>query len=436
MEIRLNDERIVRGWAFFDWANSAFALVISVAIFPAYFINSTPDTIPILGMEISNSALFSYTISFAYLLIAIALPLLSGLADYSGRRKSFLRIFTWMGSIACMVLFFYTGVDTLWIGLIAFMIAQIGFDSGKVFYNSYLPIISSPDRYDRVSAQGFAYGYFGSVILLIINLMMIQLPSFFGLPDGDLPARISFVMVGLWWIGFAQIPFSRLPEDQSHSTHNGLTEGMREGMKRLRSALRELWPYKNTVRFLVSFFFYSAGVQTILYLAATFAEKELNFATADLIILILILQIVAIGGAWLFAWISRKKGNKISLIIMLIIWMIICVLAYFTRESIQFYLIAVLVGLVMGGIQSTSRAAYSKLLDGHPQDNLNSYYSFYEVLEKAAIVFGTFSFGLIDQMSGSMRNSVLALAVYFVIGLVVLSRVSLKSSHLNFFEKK
>ena len=424
MEIRLNDKRIVRGWAFFDWANSAFALVISVAVFPAYFIKMTPDTIPILGMDISNSALFSYTISLSYLLIVVALPYLSGLADYSGRRKYFLKRFTWMGAIACISLFFFTGTDTLWIGLLAFMFAQIGFDGGKVFYNSYLPIISSTDQYDRVSAQGFAYGYFGSVLLLIINLLMIQFPASFGLPDGDLPARISFVMVGLWWIGFAQIPFNRLPGDQPTSIQNGLSQGM----KRLRTALRELWPHKNTLRFLVSFFFYSAGVQTILYLAAAFAEKELDFATAELIILILILQIVAIGGAWLFAWVSGKRGNKFSLMIMLVIWMMICVLAYGTRESIQFYLIAVLVGLVMGGIQSTSRAAYSKLLDGQQKENLNSYYSFYEVLEKAAIVFGTFSFGLIDQLSGSMRNSILALTVYFIVGLLILSQVRFRRS--------
>lgn len=422
MDLKLNDKRIIRGWAFFDWANSAFALVISVAIFPAYFIKMTPDTIPIFGMNINNSALFSYTISFAYLLIVIALPFLSGLADYSGRRKAFLKTFTWMGSAACMLLFFFTGEQTLWIGLLAFMAAQIGFDGGKVFYNSYLPIISTPDQYDKISAQGFAYGYFGSVLLLLVNLMMIQFPAFFGLPDGDLPARISFVMVGIWWIGFAQIPFKRLPEDRLGSTENIF----RKGKELIKTSLRVLLPQKQMTRFLAAFFFYSAGVQTILYLAATFAEKELDFATANLIILILILQIVAIGGAYLFAWISKVRDNKTALIIMLIIWMGICVMAYLVKESFHFYLVAILVGLVMGGIQSTSRAAYSKLLEGQKENHLNSFYSFYEVLEKAAIVFGTFSFGLIDQLSGSMRNSILALAVYFLIGLILLSTVTIK----------
>lgn len=419
MESRLNDKRIIRAWSFFDWANSAFALVISVAIFPAYFISSTPDVIPVLGMNISNSAIFSYSISFAYLIIVLALPFLSGIADYSGKRKIFLKAFTWLGSLACISLFFFTGPERLWIGLAAFIFAQIGFDGGKVFYNSYLPVISSPDRYDKVSAQGFAYGYIGSVLLLLVNLMMVQFPSAFGLPEGSMAARVSFVMVGLWWIGFAQIPFRRLPDDRPGPIHRG----MKRGLERLRSVWQELWPQKNTVRFLTAFFFYSTGVQTILYLAATFAEKELDFETANLIILILILQIVAIGGAYLFAWISRLKGNKISLISMLIIWIMVCVLAYITQQTTQFYFVAGLVGLVMGGIQSTSRASYAKLLEGQNENELNSYFSFYEVLEKVAIVFGTFSFGLIDQLSGSMRNSILVLGLYFLIGILILTRV-------------
>lgn len=427
MELRLNDKKIIRGWAFFDWANSAFALVISVAIFPAYFIASTTDTLSIAGMEINNSALFSYTISFAYLLIVVALPFLSGLADYSGRRKGFLKTFTWMGSLGCMALFLFTGTETLWIGLTAFILATIGFDGGKVFYNSYLPLIATKNHYDKVSAQGFALGYIGSVLLLTFNLVMIQYPELFGLPEGDLPVRISFITVGLWWIGFAQIPFRRLPPDHKTTTKNFI----REGRKQFRMALRDLWPHNHTVRFLTSFFFYSAGVQTVLYLAATFAEKELDFTTASLIILVLIIQIVAIGGAYLFAWLSDKRGNKVAIIAMLLIWISICFMAFFIIETNHFYLVAMLVGLVMGGIQSTSRATYSKLLVGMEESRMNSYFSFYEVVEKASIVFGTFSFGLIDQLSGSMRNSMVALALYFLIGLGLLLTTKL-NNHSNY----
>lgn len=420
MENKLNNPRIVRGWAFFDWANSAYALVITVAIFPAYFISHTTENIPVFGWELSNSALFSYIISFTYLLIALALPLLSGLADYSGRRMFFLKIFTTIGSIACMSLYFFTGMETLSIGLLSFILAIIGFDGGKVFYNSYLPVISSEDKYDKVSAMGFAYGYIGSVLLLLLNLAMIMKPGLFGIPDSDLAVRISFILVGIWWIGFAQIPFKRLPADQRKPVKDFFRVGFRE----ISQAYNSIKPKVNVRLFLWSFFFYSAGVQTVLYLASTFAEKELNFGTTGLIVIVLILQIVAVGGAYLFAWVSSRLGNKPAISAMLVIWIVICILAYFVQGQVQFYILASLVGLVMGGIQSMSRSTYSKLLSGSDKTQLNSFFSFYEVLEKLAIVFGTFSFGLIDQLSGGMRNSVLILGVYFIIGLAILARVN------------
>ncbi len=419
MEQPLNREKIIRGWAFFDWANSAFALVISVAIFPAYFINHSPDFVSVLGAEISNSALFSYTISFTYLLLVILLPFLSGLADYSGKRMTFLKIFTLVGSIGCMLLFFFNGVDRLFWGLWCFVLAMIGFDGGKVFYNSYLPLICSRDRYDKVSAMGFAYGYIGSVILLIFNLVMILYPSWFGIDDPNLAIRISFITVGLWWIGFAQIPFARLPKEKESWSSSAWKKGLSE----LYQAYQMIVDRKNLLRFLYSFFFYSAGVQTVLYLASTFAEKELQFGTTGLIVVILILQLLAIGGAYLFSAVSQKRGNKAAIVIMLIIWIVICAMAYFVHDKGQFYVLAALVGLVMGGIQSTSRSTFAKLLPKADTHHDNSYFGFYEILEKLAIVFGTFSFGLIDQLSGGMRNSILILALYFVIGLILLFRV-------------
>ncbi len=422
MQFTKNDKRIIRGWAIFDTANSSYALVIAVAIFPNYFIRMTDDVIDIWSMSISNSSLYAFTISLSYLIIASILPILSGIADSSGQRMTFLKMFTVLGSLACMILFFFQGPRGVALALGGFMLATIGFDGGKVFYNSYLPIIATEDRFDKVSAQGFAYGYFGSVFLLIINLVMIMQPGWFGITDDTLAVRISFLMVGIWWISFAQIPFRRLPRDlRTRLSSNVLQLGFRE----IKSVWRGLRPQKNIKRFLLSFFCYSAGVQTILYLAATFAEKELQFGTTELIILILILQIVAIGGAYLFAFVSQHFGNKAALMIMLVIWMCICFLAYLVAEKNQFYLIAAMVGLVMGGIQSMSRSTYSKLIKDHVAES-TSYFSFYEVLEKLAIVFGTFSFGLIDQITGGMRNSILVLGIYFVVGILLLSRVQMK----------
>jgi len=418
---QLDDKRIINAWSFFDWANSSYALVIAVAIFPNYFIRMTDDFIPVLGMNISNSSLYAFSISLAYVVIALCLPLLSGIADYSGRRKYFLKLFTIIGSVSCFLLFFFKGMPQVALALICFMLATIGFEGGKVFYNSYLPLITSPDRYDRVSAKGFAYGYFGSVILLVTNLIIILNPNWFGIKNETLPIRISFVMVAVWWISFAMIPFQRLPRDQRRKSGSNL---IKKGILEIKKVWTELQPQRDTKQFLFSFFCYSAGVHTVIYLAATFAEKELAFATTDLIMVILLLQIVGIGGAYFFAFISKIKGNKYSIMSMLTIWVLICIMAYFVNEKLQFYVIAALVGLVMGGIQAMSRSTYSKLIPKNANDT-TSYFSFFEVLEKVAIVFGTFSFGFLDQITGGMRNSVLLLALYFIIGMIILSRVQI-----------
>ena len=420
-----NDPKVINGWALFDWANSAFALVITVAIFPGYYEAVTDDTIFIFGVGVSNSSLFAFAISAAYLIIAAFSPFLSGVADYGGRKMGFLKFFTTLGGLSCLALLGFTTDPATWaLGTICFMLGMIGFAGGLVFYNSYLPEIATEDRYDSVSARGFAFGYIGSVLLLIFNLMMVEQPGWFGLPEeGTLPARIAFVTVGLWWMGFAQIPFSRLPPDEPRSTKG--KKLARRGWEELKKVWRALQEQVQIQRFLLSFFCYSAGVQTVLYMAAIFAAKELDFATAELIILVLILQIVAIGGAYLFAWVSSRRGNKFSLATMLVIWTLICITAYFIQTSLQFYALAVAVGLVMGGVQSMSRSTYSKLLPVDTPDT-TSYFSFYDVLEKVAIVLGTFIFGLFDALTGGMRNSILALAVFFLIGLVLLLRVTVR----------
>lgn len=428
-----NDKKVITGWAFFDWANSAFALVITTAIFPAYYVGVTFEEVNILGMKISNSALYAFAISLAYLLIAVFSPLLSGIADYGGRKKFFLKFFTTMGALACLTLFLFKGMSEeataaknnfqLFLGTAAFIIAMIGFAGGLVFYNSYLPEITTEDQYDRVSARGFAFGYFGSVLLLVVNLLVITFPSAVGLPEeGTLAVRLAFIMVGLWWIGFAQIPFKRLPPDPKNKPQKDL---LTKGFDELKKVWHALKQQRYTSRFLLAFFAYSAGVQTVLYLAATFAEKELQFETNELIGIILLLQVIAIAGAYLFAKLSEWKGNKLSLIVMLVIWILICTVAYFVSGKIDFYIIAAAVGLVMGGIQSLSRSTYSKLLPTATEDT-TSYFSFYDVLEKVAIVIGTFSFGFIEQLTGGMRNSILAMSIFFVIGLVILFTVKIR----------
>ncbi len=412
---------MIQSWAMFDWANSSYSLVISSAIFPAYFASVTDATIQVGQSSIPNSAYFSFTISIAYIFVALGLPILSGIADYSGKRLFFLRLFTVVGSIACVSLFFFRNMQTLWLGTAGFMIASIGFTSSLVFYNSYLPVIATEDKYDKTSARGFAYGYVGSVILLIVNLLIIQKKEWYGIQDEGFAVRLAFIMVGLWWFLFAQIPFRRLPSDSTAKFGKGI---WKKGYHELMIVWEKLKHQNHLRRFLIAFFFYSAGVQTVLYMAATFASDELKFGGSELIVIILILQLVGLVGANFFALVSRMKGNKFSLLTMLLLWIIVCICAYFTYTKSQFYIIAAGVGLVMGGIQALSRSTYGKLLDSNEVD-ITSYFSFYDVLEKLAIVIGTFSFGYINLISGGMRNSVLILIVYFAIGIAILSSVNM-----------
>ena len=425
-----NNKKVLRSWAIFDWANSAYALVISTAIFPTYFVKATPETIDFMGSSFSNAALYSFSVSFSYIIIAALSPILSGIADFSGRRMFFLKVFTMMGSLNCMVLYFFNGSDDLWwLGTTAFILATIGFAGSLVFYDSYLPIIATEDQYDKVSAKGYSYGYVGSVILLVFILIMIQKPGWFSITDPYLPSRIGFVLVGIWWVGFAQITFKNLPKDNRSALGKGfISNGYREINKVVKEALTQ----PDVSRFLIGFFLYSAGVQTVIYLATIFAEQELKMETGELILVVLIIQLIAIAGAMLFARVSSLVGNRNAIIIQIVIWMIICLLAYFTASKLMFYFTAGLVGMVLGGIQALSRATYSKLLlRQNAESDITSYFSLYDVLYKLSIVGGTLLFGIVYQMTGNMRNSVLVLAFLFLSSIFFIAKVNVGTKDNN-----
>lgn len=420
-----NDKRIIRSWAMFDWANSAYNLVITSTIFPAYYtiITTTKehgDKVSFFGFEFINTALSNYALSVAYLIMAVLLPLLSSTADYHGNKKTFMKVFTYMGGAACVGLFFFK-LETLELGIICFVIAAMGYIGGVMFNNSYLPEIATADEQDRVSAKGFAYGYTGSVILQLICFVFVLKPDWFGITDGSFPARLSFLLVGLWWIIFAQIPFRRLPEaSQNHDKLN--TRSIHSGFQELQKVWHQLGENRVLKRFLLAFFFYSMGVQTVMLVAANFGEKILHLGTAKLIAIILIIQLVAIAGAFIMSYFAKKSGNIGVLIAVLILWVGVCLSAYYIQNEFQFYGLAAIVGLVMGGIQSLSRSTYSKFLPENTPDTA-SYFSFYDVTEKLAIVVGLFSFAYIEEFTGSMRNSALFLNVFFLIGMFVLISV-------------
>lgn len=430
----LDDPKIINGWAMFDWANSAFSLTIAVAIFPAFFEAVTAKEVNPLGISMYNTTLFSLTVAVAYLLIATISPILSGIADSSGRRMAFMRFFTTIGSLACMSLFFFNGENIesgpmLAMGVFGFLIATAGFGGSIVFYNSYLPDIATEENYNKVSAKGFVMGYVGSVILLIINLIVITFPDWFGLADaGTMAVRISFLTVGLWWLGFAQYAFARLPKDSNTPFDLKI---LSQGYSEFNKVWQQAKQLPNLKRFLISFFFYSAGVQTVLSLASLFASVEMKMESNELIVVILLLQLLALVGAWAFAKLSDRIGNKSGLVVMLILWTVVCVGGYYVDGKTQFYIMASAVGLVMGGVQSQSRATYSKLLPVGVKDT-TSFFSFYDVLEKGATALGSFSFALTGQVSGGLRVAVLVLGLFFLIGLLVLLKV--KIAHVRITE--
>ncbi|MBJ6142124.1 MFS transporter [Hymenobacter sp. BT559] len=429
--VEKDNKRITTGWTFYDWANSVYPLVITSSIFPIYWssvvkkithTDSGQSPVDFLGFQVPGSSLLTYAISAAFLLIALISPFLTSLADFSGRKKLFLQIFCYLGAASCAGLFFFTPA-TLTESTFVFILATVGFSGSIVFYNSYLPEISSEEKFDSLSAKGFSMGYVGSVILLVICLVINQFHDKVGL-TGERAAQISFLLTGIWWAGFAQIPFFTLPADPGRSTQAGPDDKgwLLNGFHELAKVWRQLEQLPNLKKFLLAYFTYNMGVQTVMYVATLFGTDELHLADDALIITILLLQVVAIAGAYLFAKLSEAIGNTRALSWSVIIWMGICVAGYFVQAGWSFYALASVIGLTMGAIQSLSRSTYSKIIPENTP-NTAAFFSFFDVTEKLSIVIGTATWGIISQWFGSMRYSILALIVFFALGLVFLLRL-------------
>lgn len=413
-------KKILNGWAMYDWANSVYNLVITSTIFPAYYETVAKDegssnTVTFLGRHFVNTSLYNYALAFAFLIVALISPLLSSIADVKGNKKGFMNFFLILGSVACSCLFFFDK-GYLSIGIACLILACIGYWSSLVFYNSFLPEIAAPEDRDRVSAKGFAMGYIGSVILQIVCFVFVMKPELFGL-EGTMPARISFLLVGVWWFGFGQFSLKRLPRPlaaQSKPAGNFLTNGYKE----LGKVWKQLLHMPVLKRYLFAFFFYNMGVQTVMLAATLYGKSELQIPTENLIISILIIQLIAIPGAFAMSKLSALIGNFKALMWCVVVWIGICIVGYLIPAGgvYQFYGLATVVGFVMGGIQSLSRSTYSKLMP--ETKDTTSFFSFFDVTEKIAIVIGMFSFGYITELTGSQRSSVLALMVFFIIGLV------------------
>jgi UMF1 family MFS transporter len=432
-------KKVINGWSMYDWANSVYSLVITSSIFPAYYEGVTSGkSITFLGRTFNEpSALYNYAVAFAFLFVALISPLLSSIADSFGNKKRFMQFFCYLGSISCCAMYYFTP-DNPQLGIVLFILASIGYCGSLVFYNAYLPEIASVEDQDNVSAKGFAYGYIGSVLLLIFCLILVTKPEMFGVANATKASQISFFLTGLWWLGFAQITFFTLPKSEPNpvsQSHNFLTKGYAE----LRKVWNEVKQQPTLKRFLLAFFFFGMGVETVMYSAAIFAKQEIfpntgnketdSSNTGKLMLTILIIQLVAIPGSYLFSFFSKKVGNIKVLIGGVLIWIGICIASYFVDSQFSFYIVAATVGLVMGGIQSLSRSTYSKLMP--PTKDTASYFSFYDVCDKVGTVIGTATFGIVTEITGGMRSAVLSLMVYFIIALFILFYSLLKEPKLQ-----
>lgn len=416
MKLEKNDKKIINAWTFYDWANSVYPLVITTAIFPIFYEAVVPEKVDFFGFNLINTELYSYVVSLSFIIVAICSPILSGIADYSGNKKTFMKFFCYMGALACISLYFFS-VENIELSMISVLLASVGFWGSLVFYNAYLPEIATPDLHDKISAKGFSRGYIGSSVLLIICLVLIQVL--------EIDARYSFVLTGLWWIGFSQITYRGLPNNVY--SHKAEGNKFAKGFKEIKNVWNQLKQLKSLKRYLAAFFVYSMGVQTVMIMAIFFGTKEIAWSdeaakTTGLIVSVLIIQFIAIPGAYLMAYMSGKIGNIKTLGINIFIWIGICVGAYAVVSTpLHFYITAGIVGFVMGGIQSLSRSTYSKLLP-ETEDHA-SFFSFYDVLEKIAIVVGTFAYGFIEGFTGDMRQSILSIIVFFFLGFLLLLRI-------------
>jgi UMF1 family MFS transporter len=423
------DKKIIRGWVFYDWANSVYNLVISSAIFPIFYDNITTNqfleergletlpegmavTVDFLGFEMSSSVLLSYVLSASFLVVAFLSPMLSGIADFSGNKKRFMQFFNYLGATACISLYFFKYVP-LEVGMISVFLGSIGFWNSLVFYNAFLPEIAEPEDHDKISARGYSMGYFGSMILLVICLMIIMLID-------KKYTNVSFILVGLWWVGFSQITYRVIPNNvYNKPKQKGI---LFKGFKELLQVFKEFRKTYRLKRYLISFFFFNTGVQTVMLMAVIFAKREIDWTNgggdSGLIIAILLIQILGAVGAFLMSRVSGFIGNIKTLGISVVIWIGICAAAYVVNTPFEFYFLAATVGLVMGGVQAIARSTYSKFLP-ETTDHA-SYFSFYDATEKIGIVIGTFSFGFLEATLGSIRYSVIAIGLFFIIGLIAL----------------
>lgn len=455
-DIAVNNKREIFGWAMYDWANSAFSTTVGTVFLGPYLASLATDaakmeflakngfewteaiasqyplTASLGGLQIAPDSFLPYCVSISVGMQVLFLPILGAIADYSHMRKSMMQVFAMIGAIATVLLFFVAG-NLWWLGGLLYIIANLAFGAAIVFYNAYLPDIASEDKRDSVSSYGWAMGYLGGGLLLLLNLIFYQFSDLLGVP-GDLAVRINLASAGIWWMGFSFLTWSRL---RSRRTHHALPPGesyVRVGFKQLRQTIGELKNFPETLKYLLAYFLYNDGIQTVIAVSATFAAAPvirggLGIETGTLILVILMIQFMAFFGALFWGRLAGWIGAKQSIVVSLVIWSGVVIYAYLglqgdTRVT-QFFILGAFIALVMGGSQAISRSLFAQMV---PKGKEAEYYSFYEISERGTSWIGPLLFGLMNQVFGNLRPAILSLIFFFVMGLILLPLVNVKKA--------
>jgi UMF1 family MFS transporter len=407
-------QKIIRSWKMYDWANSAFATTIMAAVLPEFYSSVAGAT---LGKTTATSY-WGYSNTIAMLMIALTAPILGAIADHSGAKKRFLGLFTLVGVLASSLLI-CIGSGMWFYASLLYIFGRIGFGGGNIFYDSLLPHVASADEIDSVSAGGYAYGYLGGGILLTINFFMILKPTFFGIPDAEWGSRLSFLTVGIWWAFFSIPIFKNVSEPRTIISKDESPNPVLAAYQRLKKTLKEIRKFKELVKFLVAFWIYNDGVGTIIIMAVIFGA-EIGIGITHLFGAILMVQYLGFPFTLLFGRLAKRIGTKNSILIALGIYAIIAFLGYFMKEPFHFWLLAILVSMVQGGTQALSRSMYASM---SPPSKSAEFFGFYNVSSKFAGIVGPFLFGIVGQLTGTSRISIVAIVLFFVIGGLVLTTV-------------
>jgi UMF1 family MFS transporter len=406
----------VRAWAMYDWANSAFQTTIIAAVFPIYF-----HTVAAADLAPADAtSRFAWATTIAILIVAIVAPLLGAIADYAAMKKKLLAVFLGVGVIATIAMYWIQRGDWLF-ALALFVIGNVGVAGSVVFYESLLPHLVSESELDRVSSAGYAVGYLGGGVLLAVNLLMIQKPAWFGLPDAATATRLSFASVGVWWLVFSIPLFRRVPEP-ARRVEPGERPGanmFQTGVHRLIETFFELRRYKQAFLLLMAFLLYNDGIQTIIRMATTYGS-EINIDESAMITALLVTQFIGVPFAFLFGYLADRIGPKTAVFVGLAVYAFITVLGYFMTNATEFLALALLVGMVQGGTQALSRSMFASMI---PRHKSSEFFAFFGVFERYAGILGPAVFAWVVERSGTSRNAILSVIAFFVIGAAILAFV-------------